>query len=307
MQIAIPYSVIVDVDRSTAMDFSETIEVKVLDQEDKAAVDSYDSYFFAYFHNMAAALDQIRDAVKTYKPTLPPTLGVSEVVHDTTYAAASADRTSVIPTEPSKGSSYGSKLASLLRPFTTDTGSAAATPTQNTVQAKFQSQVPGLSGTYSASVPNSLSSRSGHSTPTGSVELVGTSRSQSDIAAMGTVKTVDSVHTYPPPPSPPSDLSPIPFRESSGNTSSWGVSTWLRNSRRVFASPSAFSSGATIGQKGAYDVVSDVSFSSGLGDRGAADLGYSVLETRNAAEPEVVEKFRATFALDEREPLLGCK
>ncbi|KAL5518675.1 ATG26 [Sanghuangporus vaninii] len=302
VQIAIPYSVIVDVDRSTAMDFSETIEVKVLDQEDKETVNSYDSYFFAYFHNMAAALDQIRDAVKTYKPTLPATLGVSETVHDTTYAAASADRTGLLVTEENNRSGYGLKLASLFRPFTADTGPPVATSTQNTSQSRSQSQGSTFSGSSSASVPNTLSPRSGQATPTGLAEFVGTSRSQPGTPAMGSLKSIDFAHTYPPPPSPPSELSPIPSRESSASTSSWAVPTWLRSSRRVFASPSAISSGATIGQKGVSEVVSDASF---LGDRGAADLGYSVLETRNAAEPEVVEKFRTTFAFDEREQLLG--
>src|ERR1700733_684275 len=48
VKIAIPYSVILDVDRSTAMDFSETIEVKVVDRDHF----TMDSYFFAYFHSL---------------------------------------------------------------------------------------------------------------------------------------------------------------------------------------------------------------------------------------------------------------
>ena len=39
----------------------------------------------------------------------------------------------------------------------------------------------------------------------------------------------------------------------------------------------------------------------------STDLGFSVLETHEAAEPEVVEKFRTTFAFDEKETLLGCE
>ena len=54
------------------MDFSETIEVKVIDAEDRILSDAYDSYFFAYFHNMTGSLEQIRDAVRTYKPQAVP-------------------------------------------------------------------------------------------------------------------------------------------------------------------------------------------------------------------------------------------
>lgn len=63
VKIAIPYSVILDIDRSTAMDFSETIEVKVVDRDHF----TMDSYFFAYFQSLPAALEQIRSVVKAYK------------------------------------------------------------------------------------------------------------------------------------------------------------------------------------------------------------------------------------------------
>ncbi|KAJ7584248.1 hypothetical protein C8J56DRAFT_893834 [Mycena floridula] len=63
VQIAIPYSAILDVDKSSALDFSETIEVKVLDHESHLAMDSY---FFAYFRDLPGSLDQIRDAVRAH-------------------------------------------------------------------------------------------------------------------------------------------------------------------------------------------------------------------------------------------------
>jgi sterol 3beta-glucosyltransferase len=68
VKIAIPYSVILDVDRSTAMDFSETIEVKVMDRDHFAM----DSYFFAYFHSLPEALAQIHEVVHAYKRAHPP-------------------------------------------------------------------------------------------------------------------------------------------------------------------------------------------------------------------------------------------
>ena len=56
------------------MDFSETIEVKVIDKGDS----SVESYFFAYFHELQTALEQIRDAVRSSRgitdSMTPPTV-----------------------------------------------------------------------------------------------------------------------------------------------------------------------------------------------------------------------------------------
>ncbi|KAH8120518.1 UDP-Glycosyltransferase/glycogen phosphorylase [Phellopilus nigrolimitatus] len=318
VKIAIPYSVIVDVDKSSAMDFSETIEIKVVDQEEKPSDDSCDSYFFAYFHNISAALDQIRDAVKTYKPFSPNTINFIEPVHDTTGLkhasppnATTIDRVMSLPTEQqaSKGG-YGLKLVSLLRPFQSDSGgSATPTPTQSNAQAKAQDNMHAhqQSGSLVAS-PSTLPTKSPQSgqlaltTPTSSSDA---QRTQSDTAAIAAVKSVDFAHTYPPPPSPPAELVPIPTRDSSTSTSSWGVPAWLRGPRRVFTVPSASTSGITIGQKGVSEVISNVSSWSRSGERGSYDFGFSVLEAQEAAEPEVIEKFRSTFAFDDKELLLG--
>ncbi|EJD04268.1 UDP-Glycosyltransferase/glycogen phosphorylase [Fomitiporia mediterranea MF3/22] len=290
VKIAIPYSVIVDVDRSSAMDFSETIEVKVIDQEEKPSVGSYDSYFFAYFHNVSAALDQIRDAVKKYKPFshgIPP---INEVVHDTTHAAASSDRAGSIQAEQSNKNGYGLKFPSFLRPFQSDSGPISSTPTQSSIQPKVQ---------------DTHSSRSSYQFPPAVSTESATQGSQLDVPASGSMKSVNTVHTYPPPPSPPSELTPIASRESSGTTSSWGMPNWLRSPRRAFVTTSTSSSLGTIGQKGVFEVVSGPSSSSRTIDRGLSDFGFSVLEPKNVAEPDVVEKFRTTFAFDEKEQLLG--
>jgi sterol 3beta-glucosyltransferase len=64
VRVAIPYAAILDVEKSTAMDFSETIEVKVVDQVNSFEVDSY---FFAYLPNLGVALEQIREAVRSHR------------------------------------------------------------------------------------------------------------------------------------------------------------------------------------------------------------------------------------------------
>ena len=301
---------IVDVDRSSAMDFSETIEVKVIDQEERQSGNSYDSYFFAYFHNISAALDQIRDAVKTYKPFPLVSGGVTEIVHDTTLAAASGDRASSLPSEQSNRSGYGLKLGSLLRPFQFDSTSSVPTPTQSNVQSR--SSEPSGSFRHAGALvssPPTLSTQplqpnaSDQNLPIGSGEG-SKPLSEGNVGAVSAIKNAEFIHTYPPPPSPPSELVPIVSRDSSSSLSSWGVPSWLRTSRRILSSPYAASSTSTIRQEGVSEIVSSSPTRSG--NQSSPDLGFSILETRNAAEPEVVEKFRSTFAFDEKEQLLGC-
>lgn len=78
VKIAIPYSAVLELEKSKAMDFSETIEIKVLDKEDSCV----DSYFFAYFHNLDLAVEEIRQAVQKGKSI--PRSSAQETVKDTT-------------------------------------------------------------------------------------------------------------------------------------------------------------------------------------------------------------------------------
>lgn len=317
VQIAIPYSVVVDIEKSSAMDFSETIEVKVIEQEDKTSNGSSDSYFFAYFHNISGALEQIRDAVRTYKPQVQSTLGVLDAVHDTTgvkvattpnVTASPLNHTVSLPVEnqTSKGS-YGLRLPlpsiPFLRPFQSDSGSQ--TPPAQNMPAKSgfptESVVPSTSASSTKTI---RPARSDVTVTKGTVENVLTQRTMSDTAASPPNRLSDYMHTYPPPPSPESELVSVPT--SSNSSSSW--TGWLKGPRRVFNSPSASSSGATIGRKGSISEVVTNSHSHVHGAESfSSDFGFSVLEARDAAEPEVIEKFRTTFAFDEREQLLGCE
>ncbi|KAG8686054.1 Sterol 3-beta-glucosyltransferase, partial [Ceratobasidium sp. 395] len=103
VKIAIPYSVIDGVEKSTAMDFSETIEVKVIDKEEHFTLDSY---FFAYFRDLPTALAQIKDVLKQYQVITPL---VEAQVTDTTQMHRSIatspvvghlDRTTSAPPAP---------------------------------------------------------------------------------------------------------------------------------------------------------------------------------------------------------------
>ncbi|THU88460.1 hypothetical protein K435DRAFT_830554 [Dendrothele bispora CBS 962.96] len=130
VKIAIPYSAILDVDKSSAMDFSETIEIKVYDKE---ASDHYsvDSFFFAYFHDLPTALDQIRDAVRAQRTEggSGSNSSQSHTVLDTTQSrnqlsnsasgslSTSPSNANGLPERPSSSSLSSFRIASLLRPF----------------------------------------------------------------------------------------------------------------------------------------------------------------------------------------------
>src|ERR1700743_3486506 len=76
------------------MDFSETIEIKVLDKEDNCD----DSYFFAYFQDLDLAVNQIRQFVQEAKAF--PNSSAQDTVKDTTSHILT-----VSPTVPSASDS----------------------------------------------------------------------------------------------------------------------------------------------------------------------------------------------------------
>jgi sterol 3beta-glucosyltransferase len=278
------------------MDFSETIEVKVLDKEEHFSVDSY---FFAYFHNLAMALDQIRDAVRAYR-TLPEKAPAQGVL-DTTLARPpqySVDRThsSPIPEQVSKPT--GTRLSSLLRPFqdTLFLGRAFSVP-EDTHKEEFTHVW------RRGNIPVTTS-------PTSDREAATDHGAAKNLTIIASSSRSD--HTYPP------STSPVdPIRSSGGSSSpiSWsvGVPSWLKvPSRLVLGSSSVqrehqpeHAATSPTNPTGISEVYSS---GSKLGNRsGTSDLGYSILETPGQpVEPEVVEKFRTAFAFDDKECLLGC-
>ena len=301
-KIAIPYSVVTDVDKSTAMDFSDTIEVKVLDNEDKVGIDSY---FFAYFHNISIALEQIRDAIKTYKPS---THSIPDTVHDTTgvklVSYPSLDRAISAPSSEPPRAGYGLRLASLLKPFASEGPTPSSSHSNQHRLSGEYTHVPRPPPPHVVSSPTQILTPRPNQTSTTdlpeSPSIQPHSRALTDSLLEGV--RVSDYHTYPPSPSPSSELAPLPSRDSMGsNSSSWAVPSWLRGStKRVFSMSSSSSTG-TIGRKGVSEVISP-----GISEHASTELGFSVLESQEAIRPDVVEKFHTTFAFDEKETLLGC-
>jgi sterol 3beta-glucosyltransferase len=304
LQIAIPYSAVLDVERSHAMDFSETIEVKVFDKEEPFSVDSY---FFAYFHDLSAALDQIRDAVRMYRAS--PRAASSEIVLDTTHIRGAVlnpapinvvDRTQSLPDPLSRFSVGvgGFSLTSLLRPFH-DPGSpsrAAESPAHPPHDAEDFTHI----SKRSSFIPVTCSP-----SPMSPVSL-SESQKTLEVGTRNTTAPASTTadHTYPPP-STPHDLSPS--ESTSGSYWSVGVPSWLKNpSRKIFSSPVSGVSVSDTARSspGICEIYHSTPSSHATPQ---SDLGFSVLETPDVTiDPEVSEKFHNSFAFDERETLLGC-
>ncbi|KAM6498379.1 glycosyltransferase family 1 protein [Amanita muscaria] len=293
--IAIPYSLILDVERSSAMDFSETIEVKVFDKEEQYSVDSY---FFAYFLDMSAALEQIRDAVRAYR-TLPTT-GHPQSVIDTTSSRSGTnfaiERSATLPTEPSSPKSTSVfRFTSLLRPFSSTTSSPNS----------------GVSSPESADDFTHISKRADSSSfipvtysTTPAVSSSGPSRGQQ--ASTDPAKA-STGHTYPPSTSF-SSVHPDKSSLSRESNSSWsvGVPSWLKPPRRIFGGPttSSYPPLPSFDIAGVREIYSSMSPTSARPP--GSDMTYSVLETPEAVvDLDTTEKFRTAFAYDEKETLLG--
>jgi sterol 3beta-glucosyltransferase len=300
--------VIIEVDKSSAMDFSETIEVKVFDKDEQF---SMDSYFFAYFHDLPVALDQIRDAVRTYRTS--PHAAAAEIL-DTTHTRASSTpgqpsteraRTLSSPNVISKLSQIGGgfSFTSLLRPFHDTTSQS-----ENTESPKDGGKIVTRSdedfmhiSKRASFVPFTSSPRPITPPPTTEAEHKTSEKNQ--VPASSPPATLE--HTYPPS-SLPQDVVSVSSSEGI-STGYWnvGVPLWLRGStKKIFNMPFGGSNHESS-RPGMSSVYCSVPSSRSSNQN---DLGYSVLETpETSIDPDVVDKFHSLFAFDEREALLGCE
>ncbi|KAF9569834.1 UDP-Glycosyltransferase/glycogen phosphorylase [Agrocybe pediades] len=306
--IAIPYSAIIDVERSNAMDFSETIEVKTVDKDDNFAVDSY---FFAYFHNLPDALDQIRDAVRTYRSSNSQVDdGPAPTLVDTTSSRSpmTPERTgSTVTTSTAESTSKpsGFRLSSLFRPFSdTSSSRGASMPAINDLQSDDYTHV-SRKHNSSSFIPVTTSPKPMKA------ELPEKTHEMSESPTLHATQSLPSPeHTYPPSTSTSRIYPDSSLNRETVNNSSWavGVPSWLKAPRKVFSgssvtteSSAAFSPVKEVYSSSAVSSPGPVSQMSGLGD-----LAFSVLETPDMLpDQETAEKFRTAFAYDEKETLLG--
>lgn len=301
-QIAIPYSVILDVEKSSAIEFSETIEVKVFDKEEHFSVDSY---FFAYFHDIQVALEQIREAVRTNRSS---PAGSPHALLDTTtarhsLAAHSMDRARSLPSPDTKTNS-SFRLSFLLRPL--------------------QESLPStLTRIYSTSEPPGGAEDFTHISKRGGGSFVPLTSSPLPLSAgNGSIAVTSSnglstnpssrIHTYPPSTSiGDMNLASSPSKAPAASTP-WnvGVPSWLKVPRKGVSTTTTNSAVSSTFPESQGDSVREVYESSTLGQGSGAssELGYSVLETSEATvDQEMAGKFKAAFAFDDKETLLGCR
>ena len=292
-QIAIPYSLVVEVEKSSAMDFSESIEVKVYDNAEHYSVDSY---FFAYFHDIPGALEQIRDAIRTHHAQ--PAMSTPQSVVDTTvyrHSVMGLDRATSLPPEHSSKASSGFRFPSFLRPLQ----ETLSRPTQHEILSESEDFTHITRRVDSSSfVPVTVSS-----------PAVPPEHDSRKSLPPNILMTSDN-HTYPP--STSTSHTDPDHTSLSRESSSWaiGVPSWLKGTRRVFGSPTALHEHDTMSSTaGVKETYSSPTISSSLPNNrsNTGDLAFSILETPDiSADTEATEKFRAAFAYDERETLLGC-
>jgi sterol 3beta-glucosyltransferase len=285
------------------MDFSESIEIKVLE---KVEPYSLDSYFFAYFHDIPGALEQIREAVRSHNSQ--PASGTPQAIVDTTvsrHPAAPIDRTVSLP-EPTSYSSSSSKISSafrlpsFFRPF--HETSTRSLPQPSSVQETTETE----DFTHIGHRLNSSSFVPMTSSP---MELsTETDESQESLPPRSPPAADD--HTYPPSASA-SHIEPDHI-SLSRESSSWaiGVPSWLKGTKRMIGGSLGLYDHPSISSStGVKEMYSSSTLSPAFPSSRstAGDLTFSILETPDVpADIEATEKFRSVFAYDEKETLLGC-
>lgn len=299
VKIAIPYSVVLDVERSSAMDFSETIEVKVVDKGEQEHY-SVDSYFFAYFQDLSGSLEQIRDVIRSHRSF--PEQETYPALLDTTVS-----RSSPISLQPSTNpldisipkAVSGFRLSSLLKPLS-DTLSLGRSGSNILPETQGDDYTHIYRRGNSSFIPVTTSPKS---TSQDNIE----SRQDPSRSSVQSLPPLN--HTYPPSTSRASTY-PNESSLSRDSTNSWnvGVPSWFK-SRRVFGALAGNNQDSPFDSAGVKEVYSAATVSSpGPINRsgGTGDMAFSVLETPDiAADQEATDKFRAAFAYDEKEILLG--
>jgi len=297
------------VDISSALDFRETIEVKVVDGSEDLAVDSY---FFTYFQDISAALEQIRDAIAStqrFVPAAPQSLNSEQLIDTTVPRSTSNYRTGSLEPAQAYGDAHPKtpstfRLSAFFRPFQElPLGRAAITPGQLDEHEEFTHVEKRDNSSF---VPIALPA-----TPSDSPGAnYATDLTQSPLPLKSRLpdNSILSSHTYPPLTSPGEPPAQAP-QEPSLATSWVSVPSWLRMSRRpsIGASGTANQQPATQRDGKAVTEVYSSGTQQSIGSSQGPDLGYSVLDAPDSAiDAETVEKFQASFAFDDKERLLGC-
>ena len=292
------------------MDFSETIEVKVVDKDDHFAIDSY---FFAYFRDLSGALDQIRDAVRTYRTSYNlPENASPPVVLDSTVSRTPSSPDRVVHSLPEPASpkaTSGFRLSSIFRPLAdTLADTFAVVNRASTLPSEFQND----DYTHVSRKPDSSSFVPITTSPKPMADspISPKPNEPNSILRHSTQSLPPPDHTYPPS-TPSSSISPnYSYLSRDGNSWAVGVPSWLKSPRRVFGpSLGNMDPTTTFNSTLVKEVYSSATSSPGPTSRPSSggEMTFSILETPDIKpDQETAEKFRSAFAYDEKETLLGC-
>lgn len=279
-----------------------------MDKEDHFAIDSY---FFAYFSDLSGALDQIRDAVRTYRTSCNiPENAFPLAVLDSTVSRTPSSPDRAVQTLPEPASSKatsGFRLSSIFRPLA---GTLADTFAVVNRTSTLPSELQNDDYTHVSRKPDSSSFIPLTTSPEeSSISLK--PNEPNPILRHATQSLPPPDHTYPPS-TPSSSISPDYSYLSRDNSNSWavGVPSWLKSPRRVFGpSLGSIDHTATFNSTPVKEVYSSAVSSPGPISRPSSggEMTFSILETPDMKpDQETAEKFRAAFAYDEKETLLGC-
>ncbi|EJU00971.1 UDP-Glycosyltransferase/glycogen phosphorylase [Dacryopinax primogenitus] len=303
VKIAIPFNLIVDADKNSSMDFTETVEVKVYDRDEKDENYSLDSYFFAYFHDLDRALEQIQTIIQQHRRAVTDPAAKLGMLHDTTSAGVVSSIGAPDRPIQSDPRSTTFRLTSLLRPFTSYSqvlGLPARTESAPDHINDFG--VSRISSQELVASPAPLQDDSRTLKPGLFRPLTTSSEAGPHTSSF---PEVGLPHIYPPSwnSSPGQHYQTLQAQQDPSSTG-WSVPQWLRGSSRLF---SATQSGGDSSSLPHSVILSD--HASDDEDReGSNNMGFSLLDGTDVPyvfDPVVAEKFRTTFALDEKEGLIG--
>ncbi|GJJ09558.1 hypothetical protein Clacol_003781 [Clathrus columnatus] len=280
VKIAIPYSLIVDVDKSSTTAFNELLEVKVID---KGVIYSVDSYYFAYFRDLPQAVEQIRGMVRQFQQS--PDLNHLEIKDSTAIRASHLHEDQISSERLASNRGPSSRLYSLLKTFSTFNTSNVS---EHSEHQATSSSMPAPSRSSIHHTDSDNQPKSNKSTAPADPSMV----SESPNA----ISSLSSSHTYPPPPSPGA----FPSGESRG---SWSVPvpSWLKvPGRRVLDGINILNMLTSsdhvkeIYTAAPSEVTEDVN-----------NMEFSLIESKEGIDSDISSKFYSSFALDEKESLLG--
>ncbi|GAA5918240.1 hypothetical protein JCM5296_005784 [Sporobolomyces johnsonii] len=333
VKIAIPLETVVDIERSSSLEFAETIRLRVYDADEGFSIDEY---WLSYFKDIDVALDKLNLVLQAFRRLHPEgerrVLSDNEIEDTTRKAAADLndpnDQRKAVPEkrDPERSDSKHRSLTERVSSVLSDskgksdspaTAKSTGSPAKASSGTSLSSKLKLFSGS-SASTPASgsvatlrpLNEGAAHPTepPVDALSTVSASAAPvavSEHSSSETIPAVAAEHTYPPEPSGPAPALQRPRRASTlSKIISASSSSVSHGSRRILE---VVTHSTVPGRKGQQK------------DKSASEKrpepGKSMFDEPLVEEPEdedlkddesdkVDGEFRKTFGLSDKEELI---